>query len=98
MSRWRDVAPLVLVVVIAGCGATPATVSPPAATGTAASSADGPWIMAQIDQPPAIVEGPSLPPAFQCHPCHFLAANQLFAVAPTPNGLVAVGVQQPPAA
>jgi hypothetical protein len=42
------------------------------------------------------VTAPSLEPGYQCHPCHFLAENQLFGVARTSLGLVAVGVQEPP--
>jgi hypothetical protein len=78
---------------VAGCGSAvpPATSSPPAPP-----SSDR-WQVADIDQPNAVLDPPSLEPGYQCHPCHYLAENELFDVADTPLGPIAVGVQQPPA-
>jgi hypothetical protein len=47
--------------------------------------------------PFAVASAPSLEPGYFCDPCHELAENQLFGVGDMPGGLVAVGVQQPPA-
>ncbi len=69
-------------------------------SGGNASPAAGPgdaWHVADIAQPSAVTNPPSLAPGYQCHPCHFLAENQLFGLARTPDALLAVGVQQPPA-
>ncbi len=67
------------------------------ASATGAPAAPEPWPEAAIALPSAVTSAPSLPPGYQCHPCHFLAENQLFGVGSTPAGLIAVGVQQPPA-
>jgi hypothetical protein len=61
------------------------------------TAASGPWIEAPIDQPAAVLDAPSLSPGYQCHPCHYLAENDLFAVARWPQGFITVGVQKPPA-
>lgn len=98
----------VLSVALVGCGAAPAPAAPSASGGstapasaTAGSSAGSlasePWTEVDPVQPSAVLDAPSLAPGYQCHPCHYLAENQLFGVAPTPAGLIAVGVQQPPA-
>ncbi len=68
----------------------PATASAPAPTASDA------WQVAELAQPSAVTSAPSLPAGFQCHPCHFLAENQLFGIAPSAAGLIAVGVQEPP--
>jgi hypothetical protein len=68
----------------------------PAATSPTAIVAE-PWLEVDPVQPSAVVSAPSLAPGYQCHPCHFRAENQLFGVGPVPGGLVAVGVQEPPA-
>jgi len=39
---------------------------------------------------------PSLLPGYQCHPCHNLQEDQLFAVAPWQSGLITIGVVKPP--
>jgi hypothetical protein len=73
-----------------------AALPPPGASPTAPSSSE-PWPLAAIALPSAVTTAPSLQPGYQCHPCHFLAEDQLLGVAPAPGGLIAVGVQQPPA-
>ncbi len=78
-------------------GPTPASLAPTAETSSPAPSADA-WLVATIQQPAPVVEGPSLPPNFECHPCHYLAENDLLGVGTTPQGLIAVGIQSPPAA
>jgi hypothetical protein len=57
---------------------------------------DADWAVADVAQPSAVTTAPSLEPGYQCHPCHFLAENNLFAVGRVGSGLIAVGVQQPP--
>ena len=69
----------------------------PAATPSPAASAADAWQTASIELPPAVMTGPSLEPGYFCDPCHALAEDQLFGVGESPTGLIAVGVQQPPA-
>ncbi len=99
---------LVLAVLVASalvsCGpaptSSPAALAPSPSAGTPVSLAPepvGPWQVADVALPAAVTTAPSLEPGYQCHPCHFLAEDQLFAIAPTAAGLVAVGLQQPPA-
>jgi len=90
-----------LAVVISGCG-TPRATQAPASTAAASASTSAPaeadrWVVADIEQPSAVQTAPSLEPGYQCHPCHFLAENELFDVADSSIGPIAVGVQQPPA-
>ena len=96
-------AALVAVVVVAGCGMN----LPPAppTTPPAASAAQGPtatvdpraWAFAGVLQPDVVTQAPSLQPGYHCSPCHPAAASQLFGIAATSDGFLAVGVQQPPA-
>lgn len=53
------------------------------------------WDAAGVDQPAALTDAPSAAPRF-CSPCHG-QATLMFGVARTGFGLVAVGVQEPPA-
>jgi hypothetical protein len=76
----------------AGCGT-----SVPPSTSAQASYTEGPWQAAEVAQPSDVTTAPSLEPGYQCHPCHFLAENQLFGVGEGATGAIAVGVQQPPA-
>lgn len=82
---------------LVACGATPATVALSPTPGTPAPTPPEPWAMADIAQPAAIEDAPSLLPGYQCHPCHFLAENQFFGVGASAAGLIAVGLQEPPA-
>ena len=107
IGRAWSVVAVVLSIGLVGCGASPAPSSPPgsarlpAATGstgpTLSATDAGPWLEVDPIQPSAVLNAPSLAPGYQCHPCHFLAENQLFGAADTPAGWIAVGVQQPPA-
>jgi hypothetical protein len=54
----------------------------------------GPWTEAPIEQPAAVLDAPSLEPGYQCHPCHYLAENDLFAVTNWPSGFITVGAQK----
>ena len=76
---------------------------PPAGTApVAGSSGPGPsasaWLIATIQQPAPVVDSPTLPPNFQCHPCRplHLAENDLLGVGATPGGLIAAGVRHLP--
>jgi len=84
-----------LVVAVAGCGSPTVTLVP--ATSSVAPAASEAWLAADVAQPSAVTTAPSYVPGVQCHPCHFQAENQLFAVGAAPASLIAVGVQQPPA-
>ncbi len=100
MKRPQLLLVLLLTSSLAGCGSTPTPASPsPGAEGSASPTTGsvGPWQVANVALPAAVTTAPSLEPGYQCHPCHFLAEDQLLAVAPTATGLIAVGVQQPPA-
>jgi hypothetical protein len=101
MTRSPVLPALLLASLLAGCGpaptASPADAAVSSAPPSAAAESTGPWQLADVALPAAVTTAPSLEPGYQCHPCHFLAEDQLLAVAPTPAGLIAVGVQQPPA-
>lgn len=88
-----------VIALVAGCGAvpSPSPASPGPSVPSAGPSTPDPWLEVDPVQPSAVTSAPSLEPGYLCHPCHFLAENQLFGVGATPGGLVAVGVQQPPA-
>lgn len=73
--------------------ATPAVASP---SSPAAAASDA-WQAADVAQPAEVVVATSLAPGVQCHPCHAPAQNQLLGVGDRSGGLVAVGVEQPPA-
>lgn len=90
-----------LAIALAGCGASTPTASLPA-RGSASpvpspASPAEPWRMVNLPQPAAVLSAPTLQPGFQCHPCHFLAEDQLFGVAATPGRFIAVGIEEPPA-
>jgi hypothetical protein len=89
---------VVLISGVAACGS--AVPSPPASRSSPASpqgsTAPDRWVVAEIDLPSEVTSAPSLEPGYQCHPCHFLAENDLFDVAETSRGPIAVGVQRPP--
>lgn len=104
-------ASIAVTIFLSGCGGRPATSlalgpsiglasAPP---GSSTPTARDPWSEANVVQPSAVTSAPSLLPGYQCHPCHFLAENQFFGVGEwtggaSAGGLIAVGVQQPPAA
>ena len=73
--------------------ATPAAASP-SAPAPAASDA---WRAADVALPAEVVVAPSLEPGYFCDPCHAPAQNQLFGVGGSSDGMIAVGVEQPPA-
>lgn len=75
---------------------TSALTSAPPSPSPAAAKAD-PWQVANIALPAAVTTAPSLAPGYNCHPCHFLAEDQLLGISVSLAGLIAVGVQQPPA-
>jgi hypothetical protein len=103
-SRRR---PLVLVLagLVAACSPQPnvapsagpagsAVASPGAAS---AGARPGSWSAAEVVQPDLVTQAPSLEPGIHCSPCHPAAASQLFGMSASPDGFLAVGVQQPPA-
>jgi hypothetical protein len=90
------IATILLVLWTAGCGT--AVPSPPVASATVQpSDSTDRWVVADIAQPSEVLDAPSLEPGYQCHPCHYLAENDLFDVGQTSRGPIAVGVQMPPA-
>ena len=109
---FRAAATLVATILLAGCGSSavptassvaptlsPPTQSAPAPTleAVATQLPDLPWQYADIAQPTPVLTVPTLLPGYQCHPCHYVAEDQLFSVAPWPEGLISVGLLQPPA-
>jgi hypothetical protein len=110
MVRSRGMRALVggiaLAVLASGCGTphgSPAASLSESPTGAPASLvASAPpggigfaWDAASVEGPAAVTDAPSAAPRF-CSPCHG-QATLLFGVARTGFGLVAVGVQEPPA-
>ena len=89
-------ASVLAVLTLAACAAVAAPTQSPL-TPPPPTLAPGPWLDAPIEQPDAVLDAPSLSPGYQCHPCHYLAENDLFGVANWPAGFIAVGVQEPPA-
>ncbi len=94
-----------LVVTVTGCGAVPVTPLPAGPTITpasaalaspAATAADA-WLPVDLPQPSIVTIAPSLDPGYFCSPCHAPATGQLIGVGASSGGLIAVGVQQPPA-
>jgi hypothetical protein len=95
-------------VVLACTSATPVptstgspTLAPSLATaGPAAAAATQqpglPWSYADIQQPEDVLTVGSLPPIPNCHPCHYEAENDLFAISSWQNGLISIGSLQPP--
>jgi hypothetical protein len=99
----RTVGLAVLAVALCGCvTAVPSNVSSTSDSRSSAPSVGSPppavepWIDVGLGQPAAVLTAPSLEPGYLCHPCHFLAENQLFGVGSSASGFVAVGVQEPP--
>ncbi len=80
-----------------GSPAPAASASPSPASSAAPSAASDPWPTANVALPAAVTTAPSLLPGYSCHPCHFLAEDQFLGVGASPAGLIAVGVQEPPA-
>ena len=103
--RRRLVLPVALVLIVSGCGTVPVTPLPSAHSTTPASAtpsssaptASGAWLAVDLAQPSIVTVAPSLEPGYRCSPCHAPAVGQLFGVGPSTGGLIAVGVQQPPA-
>ena len=83
---------LAIAIAVAACTAQPRPSPSPGA-----SAPPGPWVDASIVQPDAVTTEQSPPPGVLGHPFHFLAENDLFGVGSWPGGLIAVGVQEPPA-
>ncbi|HET7026465.1 MAG TPA: hypothetical protein VFI28_02110 [Candidatus Limnocylindrales bacterium] len=79
---------------IAACATAPVASRAPSSSSPAPTDR---WQDALLAQPSAVTTAPSLEPGYECHPCHFLAENQLFGVVATGGTTIAVGVQQPPA-
>ena len=102
--RRRLVLPVALVLIVSGCGTVPVTPLPSAHSTTPASAtpspsaptASGAWLAVDLAQPSIVTVAPSLEPGYRCSPCHAPAVGQLFGVGPSPGGLIAVGVEQPP--
>jgi hypothetical protein len=106
VARRRSlVVAVVFVVIVTGCGTVPVTPLPSAPTTTTASvtppspapTASETWLTADLAQPSTVTVAPSLQPGYRCSPCHAPAAGQLLGVGKSTGGLIAVGVQQPPA-
>src|SRR5262249_5297397 len=79
---------------------SPAAIASSSPAPAPSASAAGPdtWAFADVAQPGAVTQAPSLQPGYHCSPCHPAAASQLFVLAPLPGaGFLGVGVQQPPA-
>ena len=77
--------------------ATNPSSGPPGPGSFTRGSATDPWAPAAVAQPSAVSAAPSLQPGYFCDPCHGLAETDFLGVASTPLGLIAVGVQEPPA-
>ena len=96
---------VVFVVIVTGCGTVPVTPLPSAPTTTTASAtppsaaptASEAWLAVDLAQPSSVTVAPSLEPGYRCSPCHAPATGQLLGVGASTGGLIAVGVQQPPA-
>ncbi len=76
----------------AGC-AGPA---PSGAPGTATASASA-WMEADVAEPGTVTDAAPGASNVFCSPCHAQAVTLLFGVIDAPSGLVAVGVEEPPA-
>ncbi len=106
MARRHSLAvAAVFVVIVTGCGTVPVTPLPSAPTTTPASAtppsaaptASEAWLGVDLAQPSIVTVAPSFEPGYRCSPCHAPATGQLFGVGGSTGGLIAVGVQQPPA-
>jgi hypothetical protein len=54
-------------------------------------------LYADVAQPEDVLTVPSLAPGYDCHPCHYVAENQLFSVGEWVNGYISIGLLEPPA-
>ena len=89
--RHPFVLALVLGIALLGCGEAAPTPAP------ASFPASFAWSRAAIELPDAVVElAPGSTAGAQCSPCHAAQASLMTAVAATPDGLLAVGLQLPP--
>jgi hypothetical protein len=103
--RHSLVGAVLFVVIVTGCGTVPVTPLPSAPTATPASAtppsaaptASDAWLGVDLAQPSIVTVAPSLEPGYRCSPCHAPATGQLLGVGTSTGGLIAVGVQQPPA-
>ena len=103
--RHSLVVAVAFVVIVTGCGTGPVTPLPSAPTTTIASAtpasaaptASDSWLAVDLAQPTSVTVAPSLEPGYRCSPCHAPATGQLLGVGASTGGLIAVGVQQPPA-
>ncbi len=104
-GRGRSKLALVLALAASGCNSVsvtplasaPAPVSVSATPGPSAPTPTDAWLVADVKQPSAVTDAPSLEPGYQCHPCHYLAENDLLGAGLSPGGPIAVGIQKPPA-
>lgn len=105
LRRAATVAVAWTIAFAAGSCGSPASPAPSGADGSPVPSASASpivlaspaWPSVSVPQPSAVDTVPSLEPGYQCHPCHFVAEDELLGVAPSPGGLIAVGYQTPPA-
>jgi hypothetical protein len=104
-DRRAVVLGVALVVTVTACGTvpvTPSAVAPSAPPASPAPPSPVPavadvWRAVDLTQPSIVTIAPSMKPGSFCSPCHAPATGQLLGVGPSPGGLIAVGVQQPPA-
>ncbi len=83
-----------------GPGSTPhlgGTSAPAPIASTAASPSGSPWTRVEVREPGVVTDAPPGSPPVFCSPCHAAQISLAFAVASTPFGLVAIGIQEPPA-
>jgi hypothetical protein len=76
-------------------GDTPTPGGSPAAATT--PSGEPAWVVADVRQDDRVTDAPTLGPGYFCSPCHPPAQNLFLGLAAGPDGLLAVGVEQPPA-
>ncbi len=102
--RRAVVLPIAFAVAVTACGTVPVAPSAVAPTAPRASAARpssvpavaGVWRAVDLTQPSIVTIAPSMKPGSFCSPCHAPATGQLLGVGPSPGGLIAVGVLQPP--
>ena len=89
---------------VSACGAVPsapvASTAPPTALPPAlpeGSPQAERWLSAQIELSHSVTDAPSGSPPALCSPCHAPEVSIVFGVANTPFGLIATGVERPPA-
>jgi hypothetical protein len=103
--RRAVVLSVALTVIVSGCGTVPVTPLPsarsttpaPATPSSPVPTVSDSWLPAELAQASIVTVAPSLEPGYRCSPCHAPAAGELLGVGAWPGGLIAVGVQQPPA-